>query len=59
MERPKNTGKIFALNDSGVVVTALVLVFVGPYLTLLALDAERAGPELLEPALSAEHAEAR
>ena len=49
----------FALNDSGVVVTALVLVFVGPYLTLLALDAERAGPELLEPALSAEHAEAR
>jgi len=48
----------FALNDSGVVVTALVLVFVGPYLTLLALNAERSGPELLEPTFVTEPADA-
>ena len=32
----------FALNDSGVVVTAIVAVYLGPYLTLLALDDPRA-----------------
>jgi hypothetical protein len=31
----------FAANDSGVIVTALVFVYIGPYLTLLALDHER------------------
>ena len=31
----------FAVNDSGVVVTALVFVYLGPYLTLLALHGER------------------
>jgi hypothetical protein len=36
------------VNDSGVVVTALVFVYVGPFLTLLALDA-RQEPVLLEP----------
>jgi hypothetical protein len=30
----------FALNDSGVIVTALVFVYIGPFLTLLALDHE-------------------
>jgi len=42
----------FAVNDSGIVVTALVLVFVAPVLTLLALDASRPRrrPALLEPA---------
>jgi hypothetical protein len=39
----------FAVNDSGVVVTALVAVYVGPYLTLLALDADRGGPVLFPP----------
>jgi hypothetical protein len=39
----------FAVNDSGVVVTALVAVFIGPYLTLLALDADRGQPVLLPP----------
>ena len=38
------------VNDSGVVVSALVFVFVGPYLTLLALQREAAEPELLAPA---------
>jgi hypothetical protein len=33
----------FALNDSGVIVTALVFVYIGPFLTLLALDQERRG----------------
>ncbi|MGH9164843.1 MAG: hypothetical protein ACRDZW_04930, partial [Acidimicrobiales bacterium] len=33
----------YAVNDSGVVVTALVFVYIGPFLTLLALDHERAG----------------
>ena len=36
-------------NDSGVVVSALVFVFVGPFLTLLALDDGAPGPELLRP----------
>jgi hypothetical protein len=36
------------VNDSGVVVTALVFVYVGPFLTLLALDA-RDGEPALEP----------
>lgn len=31
----------FAVNDSGVIVTALVLTYVGPYLTLLALAGEQ------------------
>jgi hypothetical protein len=46
----------FAVNDSGVVVTALVLVFVAPVLTLVALDAGRGRerPMLLEPALDLE-----
>ncbi|HVF14732.1 MAG TPA: glycosyltransferase, partial [Acidimicrobiales bacterium] len=45
------------VNDSGIVVTAVVLVFVAPFLTLLALDQRRrlagppARPLLLEPAL--------
>ena len=37
------------VNDSGVVVSALVFVFVGPYLTLLALGHGRDQPELLAP----------
>jgi hypothetical protein len=43
----------FALNDSGVVVTALVYLYLGPYLTLLALDGQRREPELLEPITAA------
>ena len=39
----------FAVNDSGVVVTALVYLYLAPCLTLLALDAQRGEPELLEP----------
>ena len=39
----------FAVNDSGVVVTALVFVYIGPFLTLLALHAERGEPVLLPP----------
>jgi hypothetical protein len=39
----------FALNDSGVVITALVYLYLGPYLTLLALDYQRGEPQLLEP----------
>ena len=38
-----------ALNDSGVVVTALVFVYVGPFITLLALDGERPGATVLAP----------
>jgi hypothetical protein len=38
------------VNDSGVVVSALVFVFVGPYLTLLALQRDADEPELLAPA---------
>ena len=38
------------VNDSGVVVSALVFVFVGPYLTLLALNAAVDHPVLLAPA---------
>jgi hypothetical protein len=37
------------VNDSGVVVSALVFVFVGPYLTLLALSRAADQPELLSP----------
>ena len=37
------------VNDSGVVVSVLVFVFVGPYLTLLALDERAGSPELLVP----------
>jgi hypothetical protein len=39
----------FAVNDSGVVVTALVFVYLGPFLTLLALHADRGEPHLLPP----------
>jgi hypothetical protein len=39
----------FAVNDSGVVVTALVFVYLGPYLTLLALHADRGDAVLLPP----------
>jgi hypothetical protein len=39
----------FAMNDSGVVITALVYLYLGPYLTLLALDSQHGEPELLEP----------
>jgi Glycosyl transferase family 2 len=39
----------FAVNDSGVIVTAVVFVYLGPYLTLLALDADRGQPVLLPP----------
>jgi hypothetical protein len=38
----------YATNDSGIVVTALVFVFLGPYLTLLALEDERRTPVLLQ-----------
>jgi hypothetical protein len=38
------------VNDSGVVVTALMFVYVGPYLTLLALERERDEPVWLAPA---------
>ena len=31
----------YAVNDSGIVVTALVFVYIGPFLTLLALERER------------------
>ncbi|MGH9211931.1 MAG: hypothetical protein ACRD2C_14805, partial [Acidimicrobiales bacterium] len=37
------------VNDSGVVVSALVFVFVGPYLTLLALHDQTGKPKLLVP----------
>jgi hypothetical protein len=45
-----------AVNDSGLVVTAVVLVFVAPFLTLLALADEipHGKPLLLEPALDLE-----
>ena len=45
-----------AVNDSGIVVTAVVLVFVAPYLTVLALSdaGPRGRPVLLEPALDLE-----
>lgn len=35
----------YAVNDSGVVVTALVFVYIGPFLTLLALHSERLAGE--------------
>ena len=34
----------FAVNDSGVIVAALVFVYIGPFLTLLALEQERERP---------------
>ncbi|QYG91275.1 glycosyltransferase [Iamia sp. SCSIO 61187] len=37
------------VNDSGVVVTALVFVYIGPFLTLLALAARLPEPELFPP----------
>jgi hypothetical protein len=37
------------VNDSGVVVTALFLVFIGPYLTLIVIADRFGGPRLLEP----------
>ena len=39
-------------NDSGVVVTALVFVYIGPFLTLLALEGEQGEAVLLEPRAS-------
>ncbi len=36
----------YAVNDSGVVVTALVFVYLGPFLTLLALERERTSARL-------------
>lgn len=39
----------FALNDSGSVITALVFVFLGPYLTLLALTAPRSPGQAAAP----------
>lgn len=41
------------VNDSGVVVTALMFVYVGPYLTLLALARDRDEPVWLAPVPSA------
>ncbi|MDQ1373062.1 MAG: hypothetical protein QOJ09_400, partial [Actinomycetota bacterium] len=38
----------FAANDSGVIVAALVFVYIGPYLTLLALAQERGEPARLD-----------
>lgn len=35
------------LNDSGAVVTALVFVYLGPFLTLLAVQSERGSPSML------------
>jgi hypothetical protein len=46
----------FAVNDSGVIITALVYLYLGPYLTLLALDAQHGEPELLEPIVPARSA---
>ena len=43
----------FAVNDSGVVITALVYLYLGPFLALLALEAQRGEPELLEPIVPA------
>ena len=39
----------FAVNDSGVVVTALVLTYVGPFLAVLALTGERSAPSVSAP----------
>jgi len=39
------------VNDSGVVLTALALVYVGPFLTLLAVDRVEPPQQLLEPLL--------
>lgn len=39
----------YAVNDSGVVVTAAALVFVGPLLTLLAVQEDPAVPVVLDP----------
>ena len=39
----------YAVNDSGVVVTALVLVYVGPFLTVLALRRQAPPPVVLDP----------
>jgi hypothetical protein len=36
------------VNDSGVVVTALVLTYVGPFLALLAIAHNRAGGKVVE-----------
>ncbi len=44
------------VNDSGVVVSALVFVYVGPFLTLLALHSEMGEPLLLPPTRRAEEA---
>lgn len=44
----------WAVNDSGIVVTALVYVYLGPFLTLLALGASRGEPVVLSPAKRAE-----
>jgi hypothetical protein len=40
----------YAVNDSGVVVTALVFVYLGPFLTLLAMQREQGSPTRLDPA---------
>ncbi len=40
----------YAVNDSGVVVTALVFVYVGPFLTFLALQRARGAPALMSAA---------
>ncbi|MGI8686304.1 MAG: hypothetical protein ACR2MO_14655, partial [Acidimicrobiales bacterium] len=39
----------YAVNDSGAVVTGLAFVYVGPFLTLLALRRDDAPPLVLEP----------
>ena len=39
----------YAVNDSGVVVTALVFVYLGPFLTLLALKREHGEPVVVHP----------
>ena len=42
----------YAVNDSGVVVAALILVYLGPFLTIVALDRETAAPAAVtEPKL--------
>lgn len=39
----------YAVNDSGVVVTALVFVYLGPFLTMLALQREHGEPVIIHP----------
>jgi hypothetical protein len=46
----------FVVNDSGVIITALVYLYLGPYLMLLAIENERPEPQRLEPVAGARSA---